>query len=197
MSRRKPRQLRPDEQELWQQIARTAKPLDKPFQKPAGTHAPSKTPTSARRIDIPSFKIGQSAQTSMPPHDLSPSLSDNLSQQPVRMDKKAFGRLKRGKSVPEAKIDLHGMTVAAAHSALTAFILRTHAEGKRLVLVITGKGRRVENGDPIPTRTGVLRHQVPHWLAQPPLRHSVLQVVEAHQRHGGSGAFYVYLSRRR
>lgn len=197
MSKRGPRQLRPDEQELWQQVARTAKPLDKPFEKPVGAEPKPKKPKAQPSHDIRSFQVGQNAKTSIPRHDLSPSLSQSLSQQPVRMDKKTFGKLKRGKSAPEARIDLHGMTVAAAHSALTSFILRTHADGKRLVLVITGKGRVSDDPDPIPTRTGVLRHQVPHWLAQPPLRHSVLQVVEAHQRHGGSGAFYVYLARRR
>jgi DNA-nicking Smr family endonuclease len=43
---------------------------------------------------------------------------------------------------------------------------------------------------------GVLRHQVPLWLRQPPLGQAVLQVSEAHLKHGGSGAYYVYLRRR-
>ena len=113
------------------------------------------------------------------------------------MDRKTFGRMTRGKLLPEARIDLHGMTVAAAHPALTAFILRSQAEGRRLVLVITGKGKRSEDSGPIPVRSGVLRHQVPHWLETPPLRQVVLQVTPAHRRHGGDGAFYVYLRRRR
>jgi DNA-nicking Smr family endonuclease len=37
---------------------------------------------------------------------------------------------------------------------------------------------------------------VPGWLHLPPLGPAVLQVTEAHQRHGGSGAYYVYLRRR-
>jgi DNA-nicking Smr family endonuclease len=41
----------------------------------------------------------------------------------------------------------------------------------------------------------VLRHQVPVWLQQPPLGAMVLQVAEAHLKHGGSGAYYVYLRR--
>ncbi len=83
------------------------------------------------------------------------------------------------------------MTAATAHSALTAFLLRSHGEGKRLVLVITGKGRPDESG-----RVGVLRREVPHWLDRPPLRQLVLQTAPAHQRHGGSGALYVCLRRR-
>jgi DNA-nicking Smr family endonuclease len=111
------------------------------------------------------------------------------------MDRRTFTQLKRGKSKPEARIDLHGMTAARAHTALTAFVLRAHAEGRRLVLVITGKGD-AEGGGLYPEARGVLRRQVPHWLELPPLGPIILQVTEAHQRHGGSGAFYVYLRRR-
>ncbi len=57
------------------------------------------------------------------------------------MDRKSFGKLKRGKLPPEARIDLHGMTLDQAHPALTRFILDSHAKQRRLVLVITGKGK--------------------------------------------------------
>ncbi|MEM7075969.1 MAG: Smr/MutS family protein [Pseudomonadota bacterium] len=113
------------------------------------------------------------------------------------MDKKTFGKLKRGKVVPEARIDLHGMTLAQAQPALIGFTMRGHADGKRLLLVITGKGRAGQDDGPIPERRGLLRHAVPQWLAMPPLSSLVLQISEAHARHGGSGAFYVYLSRKR
>ncbi len=112
------------------------------------------------------------------------------------MDRRRFDNLRRGRLEPEARIDLHGMTTGRAHAALTGFILRAHAEDLRLVLVITGKGR----ADDTPLshrRHGILRHSVPHWLAGPPLNARVLQVAGAHQRHGGAGAFYVYLRRRR
>ncbi|MFW5655927.1 MAG: Smr/MutS family protein, partial [Roseicyclus sp.] len=49
----------------------------------------------------------------------------------------------------------------------------------------------------IPIRRGVLKQQVPGWLTAPPLGALVLEVREAHQRHGGGGAYYVYLKRRR
>jgi DNA-nicking Smr family endonuclease len=111
------------------------------------------------------------------------------------MDRKTYARMKRGKSVPEARLDLHGMTIDVAHSALTAFLMRSHGEGKRLVLVITGKGRTDDNETFFNPPRGILRRQVPHWLEQPPLRQIVLQTVTAHQRHGGSGALYVYLRR--
>jgi DNA-nicking Smr family endonuclease len=111
------------------------------------------------------------------------------------MDAKAFSRMSKGKLAPEARIDLHGMTLAEAHPALTGFVLRAQAAGCRLVLVITGKGRPGSDDGPIPRRPGVLRHQVPLWLRQAPLGAVVQQVAEAHVRHGGGGALYVYLRR--
>ncbi|SIO20107.1 DNA-nicking endonuclease, Smr domain [Vannielia litorea] len=114
------------------------------------------------------------------------------------MDRKAFNRMRRGKLKPEARIDLHGMTLAEAHPRLMKFIHGVHADGKRLVLVITGKGRtRPEDEGPIPSRPGVLRRQVPDWLSRPPLSALVLEVTPASLKHGGDGAYYVYLRRTR
>jgi DNA-nicking Smr family endonuclease len=142
------------------------------------------------------FQIGEKARTVLG-HDLVPNLSARLSAAPLRMDAKAFARMSRGKLSPEARIDLHGLTLAEAHPQLIGFVLGAQAQGLRLVLVITGKGRRPTDDGPVPQRHGVLRHQVPQWLAQAPLGQAVLQVAEAHLRHGGSGAFYVYLRRPR
>ena len=113
------------------------------------------------------------------------------------MDQKTFSRMSRGKLKPEGRIDLHGMTLDRAHSALSRFIMASHGSGKRLVLVITGKGKHRDDGGPIPVRFGVLRHQVPQWLSAPPLATMVLQVSEAHISHGGGGAYYIYLRRMR
>ncbi|MFX0545469.1 Smr/MutS family protein [Roseovarius sp. S1116L3] len=197
MSRRR---LKPDELDLWRQVARTAEalhpaqPRPKAPPKPA---APKHEPERPAPAPVQHFKLGQKASRSGHAHDVLPALADRLKSQPVAMDHKAYGRLKRGKLAPEARIDLHGMTADRAHGALRGFILRAHGQGKRLVLVITGKGRRSDEDGPIPVRHGVLRHNVPHWLSVPPLAGLVLQVTNAHNRHGGGGAYYVYLRRPR
>lgn len=115
----------------------------------------------------------------------------------VQMDAKSFGKMKRGKITPEGRIDLHGMTLDQAHPALVNFVLGAHAAGKRLVLVITGKGKVKPGDGPIPARIGVLKHQVPQWLQQHPIKPLVLQISQASLKHGGSGAYYVYLRRQR
>ncbi|NBO20507.1 MAG: DNA mismatch repair protein MutS, partial [Rhodobacteraceae bacterium] len=140
------------------------------------------------------FRLGEKAQTA-PRHNIAPSLGEELAQAPLRMDAKQFGRMTRGKLMPEARIDLHGLTLAEAHPELIRFILNAQSQGLRLVLVITGKGKRRDDTGPIPQRIGALRHQVPQWLRMSPMGPAVLQVAEAHLRHGGSGAYYVYLRR--
>jgi len=96
------------------------------------------------------------------------------------MDAKSFGKLTRGKLRPEGRIDLHGMTMAQAHPALQDFILGSAQLQRRLVLVITGKGKFKPDHGPIPERHGVLRHNVPIWLRQSPLSLVILEVTQAH-----------------
>lgn len=202
MARR--RTLRPEEEELWQAVARTARPLHPKTQgflhrndKAAHPHPPAVTvePKLPSQPWLEPFRLGQKTRSTKP-HDLAPSLSESLNAAPLAMDAKVHGRMVRGKLQPEARIDLHGMTLAEAHPELIRFILNAQSAGLRLVLVITGKGKRGQDIGPIPQRTGALRHQVPQWLRLPPLGPAVLQVTEAHLKHGGGGAYYVYLRRR-
>ena len=98
-------------------------------------------------------------------------------------------RVARGKEAIDARLDLHGLTQAQAHSALLHFLHNAHAREARLVLVITGKGRGSE--------PGVLRRQVPQWLGLPEFRSLVIGFEDAHVAHGGEGALYVRLRRAR
>jgi len=178
---RRPRDLRPEERELWHRVTAHARPLhpENQARRQTADH-PKKTPPAS-----PEHRPAPAAKTR--PH---PSAPDH--PQPLRMDAGRHRDLLRGKMAPEARIDLHGMTLTEAHPALIGFILASQAQGRRLVLVITGKGR----GGAGVERTGALRHQVPHWLVHPPLGMVVQQIVPAHRRHGGEGALYVYLRRR-
>jgi DNA-nicking Smr family endonuclease len=194
MSRR--RTLRPEEAELWHAVVRNAHPMHPGKAEPAPQ---IKLPVPPPMVDKPrpvfdAFRIGERTR-SKHGHDLALPIADALRTAPLQMDAKAFGKMTRGKLLPEARIDLHGMTLAEAQPELIRFILNAQSDGLRLVLVITGKGKRGEDIGPIPQRMGVLRHQVPMWLRQAPLGPTILQVAEAHLRHGGAGAYYVYLRR--
>ena len=179
------RKLRPEERELWKKVADTATPLAAPVKM-----------EMPRALSLPKAKIERPAAVQP---DLKPLVGGGQAEvkpAPV-MDAKSFGKLTRGKLRPEGRIDLHGMTMAEAHPALQDFILGSAQLQRRLVLVITGKGKSKPDYGPIPERHGVLRHNVPIWLRQSPLSSVILEVTPAHQRHGGAGALYVYLRRGR
>lgn len=197
--RRGPRALTPEDEEIWDKVARTAVPMHPRRRGPLVQTPPAAVPAVAeeapRPARIPQFRLGESANPARG-HDILPPFPDRLHGAPVRMDRRAYDQMKRGKLVPEARIDLHGLTLAQAHPELVRFVLAAHARGLRLLLVITGKGKPATDEGPIPVRTGALRHQVPHWLHMAPIGPLVLQVGPAHLRHGGGGAYYVYLRRR-
>jgi len=105
-------------------------------------------------------------------------------------------RVARGREAIDGRLDLHGLTQAQAHSALLHFLRDASAREARLVLVITGKGSRNLGGRGDGER-GVLRRQVPHWLALPEFRSFVIGFEDAHIAHGGEGALYVRIRRTR
>ncbi len=195
---RRPRHLSNEEKALWQKVADNTQRMHTP--RPEKVTNPAENLRSTPKlpeVNHPRFRIGEAAKPRNAGHDLAPPVADQIAAQRLAMDKKTFGRMKKGRLSPEARIDLHGMTIAQAHPILTRFILEAAADQRRLVLVITGKGKHRDEGGPIPVRHGVLRHQVPHWLHMAPLKQHVLQISEAHLKHGGQGAYYVYLRRTR
>lgn len=178
-------------------MARTAAPMHpRAHPRHAEPAVPAQDPTPQPRRRVEPFQIGQAARPAVT-FDVVLPVAERLAHAPLRMDAKTHARMTRGKLAPEARIDLHGLTVAEAHPRLNGFIVDAYAAGLRLVLVITGKGRNAADHGPIPQRQGILKHQVPHWLTMPPIGPLVLQITEAHLRHGGAGAYYVYLRRTR
>ncbi|HWA03508.1 MAG TPA: Smr/MutS family protein [Rhizomicrobium sp.] len=119
------------------------------------------------------------------------------------LDGNTAARLRRGEIDPDRRIDLHGKTEAAAHRALLGFLRQAQRSGARLALVITGKGA----GEPDPYEPfdlerasrarGVLKAMVPRWLKEPEFAALIADHRAAHRRHGGTGAFYVYLRKKR
>ena len=120
---------------------------------------------------------------------------------PTGLDGRTRSKLDRGLLVPDAKLDLHGLTEAAAHHTLQSFVHTAHKRGVRLLLIVTGKGARLADG-PFDLglaggRRGVLKAMVPRWLREPPLSEMIADLQDAHRRHGGEGALYVYLRKAR
>ena len=195
---RKPRHLSAEDKAIWDSFKRGVTPMrrDAVAKAPPAPVPPPKprAPSVPDPAPLPAFRVGQMSNPG-PRHDLAQPIADALRSAPPRMDAKEARKIGRGKVRPEARLDLHGMFQDEAFAELQAFIHGARAQDKRLVLVITGKGRR--GTDLAPQRAGVLRHQVPMWLRTPAFSGAVLDIRPAHVRDGGDGAYYVRLRKRR
>jgi DNA-nicking Smr family endonuclease len=174
---------------------REVKPLRKKVRvarRKTATPHPNPPPQGGRESDKSGVRSARSLQS------LSPSplegegkgwgVTKALSSPNPGIDRSTAEKLRKGKLPIDRRLDLHGMTEAAAHAALNRCVRETHRNGLRVILVITGKGREGE---------GVLRKNLPRWLGLGENAEKVLRVTTAQPLHGGSGAFYVLLRRRR
>ncbi len=225
MGKRRRRRLAPEDRQLWERVAATTSPLHSASpravpqimdgrsttvapppapgaarsDRPAGASQPSAAPFPAPpdspRPTGPAAR--QARSPAAPPARISyaPPDAEPVGRPQPGLDRRTADRLRKGARTPDARIDLHGMTAARAHGACLRFLAEAAARGHRVVLVITGKGRRDEYGHV--SGRGVLRDSLPGWLRASPLGHSIVGIYQAHRRHGGEGAFYVYLKRHR
>jgi DNA-nicking Smr family endonuclease len=119
-----------------------------------------------------------------PPQPKAPAGKHQPLERPVKR------KLAKGRLELDGRIDLHGLFQEEAHALLHSFILRAHERGLRHVLVITGKGSSMGSD-------GALKRAVPMWFGKPEFRHLISSWENSAQNHGGDGALYVRLSRRR
>lgn len=176
--------LNPDEAALFRETVRDAKPLPGKKRKAAPPASPkSIAPKSNAGAVHPARK-----QPALPPRTAVPL--PPLAPGPTPgVDRRTHERFKKGEMAIDAKLDLHGMTQDAAHDALVRFVGRGVDANYRCLLIVTGKGLR--------EGSGVLRRQVPRWLNEAGLRPSLLAINSARPQHGGDGALYVLLKRKR
>ncbi len=201
--------LSAEEHALWRHVADSIKPIRAKSRvrgvgstemhaddaEPAPSH-PVRRPAKAKAVPPGSSPTTPTErQHSATAASVAPPLAD--------FDPRKARKLGNGRSGIEARIDLHGLRHDEAHARLQSFLTDAHARGLKTVLVITGKGR--DTDDPMTPfhatldrqPRGVLRRNLPRWLAEPGLRSIVVSYTQAAIRHGGDGAFYVELRRRR
>ena len=134
------------------------------------------------------------------PHAPPPSPQRQAAPDPFRSgDPKVERRVRRGRRSIDAVFDLHGHTQSSARAALYGFLLEARARNYACVLIITGKGvRREDDADAARWSTGgVLRARFQDWVREDDFRQHIVRVSAAHERHGGGGAFYVFLKRKK
>lgn len=211
-----------DDLNLWRVIAESITPLkNQNLHNPHATDAmivSGRTPEAMPKAEAKSGKAKEAAQrpVKIPDHFSLGGQGDiagcKVAFDPDagmggRLDKRLDERLRRGQMPIDLKLDLHGHTQDEARQALERTLMRAYHAGLRCVLVVTGKGsnsNKTYSEDDMPFRSrdfrldkGILKKRVPEWLGHAPLRDIVLQTHPAKAQHGGSGALYVLLRRKR
>lgn len=173
--------------DLFAAVVRDAKPIVRK------SRVPRQSPNRVRAAPV------AAAITIAEPREAAPRRAATLPVPPLTapkptanpgIDRRTAERLRKGAMDINRRLDLHGMTEAAAHAALDRAVATAWREGLRVLLVITGKGSVREGG-------GVIRRNLPRWLAIGENAARVLRLEQAQPKHGGAGAFYVLLRRRR
>lgn len=172
------RRLNADERSLWARVVATVRPLD-PVAASAVEDAPPEAP-----LPPPARAAPRPARASAP----APGTPGTT------LDGTWDSRLSRGLVSPDVAVDLHGHNLDTAHSLLDRRLEQAIADGARLLLLITGKP---PSDDRRPVRRGAIRAAVGDWLAASRHAGDIAAVRNAHPRHGGQGALYVVLRRKR
>jgi DNA-nicking Smr family endonuclease len=111
----------------------------------------------------------------------------NTSPSSFQIDAKYKKRLKQGDVKLDGSIDLHDLTLHQAHQKFMQFLSQHIAKKSRCLLVITGQGK--------PKGEGVIRKNFPLWCEDAVIKPFILNLQQAHIKHGGDGAFYLLLRR--
>lgn len=171
-------ELPPEDKEVWDAFSSPIKPLKKKKRVVKETKAPALPRDRIMQVPMPEFPVR------MPKSQL--KANDHST-----MDGKKHERFRKGELPIEATLDLHGRNFSQAFQALERFILESAGLGRRVVLIITGKGLH-------PSETPqTLREALPIWLNTATMRPFIVAFHKAAPKHGGSGAFYLLLKRTR
>jgi len=195
------RRLSPEEAKLWARVAKTVTPLHDPAPLGKGDHPKDRGGAGAGERDVE--RAPPASRVLPPPPQRAGGPPSLLSQSKGGEEVGRHGldnswerRLARGLVHPDFSLDLHGASLDAAHSRLLHGLAQAKAMGARVVLLVTGKPRPVEAGER-GQRRGAIRAKVIDWLAASDHALDIAAIRGAHRRHGGPGALYIILKRRR
>ena len=176
------RALSAEEAQLWAQVAATIRPVSR---------EPGQDTAEALKQDDKEVQpLGRVGSKGLPPRKAAPSLPP---QRPgTTLDSSWDRSLRSGSVKPDRVVDLHGLNLDRAWSAIDLALERAIAAGERVVLLITGHERP---GEP-PIARGRIRAAVHDWLAASRHAWKIAAVRGAHRRHGGGGSLYIILRRR-
>lgn len=185
------RRLAPDEQALWALVAATVTPIHpgRTVEMPTGAARPA-----VRKPDRAGIGPRRASPAPAPARPAAPQSTETL-------DSSWDRQISSGRISPDMVIDLHGLRREAARRLLYERVVSAAERGARVILVITGKGSEpgpapADLMEGRPAR-GAIRADLPRWLGEEGLSSRIAAVRRAHPRHGGGGAAYLILKRKR
>ena len=187
---RHPRGLSAEEAAAWDRLAQTVTPL------PSVKSVTNPKPVFGGSEPEPIDPARRSAPPPLRSRPREVTVHDTKRAPPGGLDSHWERRLSRAATEPDFTLDLHGHTLDQAYRRLDAGLTQAKAIGARLVLVVTGKSRPVDAADR-GSKRGAIRAKILDWLAAGQHASDIAAVKQAHRRHGGDGALYLVLKRRR
>ena len=101
----------------------------------------------------------------------------------------------------DKKIDFHGQTLVESEEKFNNTVLECYNGGKRCLLFVTGKGlfksKDKESIEKPKLYHGIIRSSFVEWAKSKKLSKYILSFEQASKEHGGEGAFYVYLRKKK
>ncbi len=97
-------------------------------------------------------------------------------------------------------IDLHGFTHEQANKAVEEFIVKSFNEGVKKLTIVTGKGLHSQNKhNPYLSKDlSILKYSIPEFISKnQELMKVINEIKNAKIEDGGSGAFYIYLKKKK
>ena len=109
--------------------------------------------------------------------------------------------LKRGKINIDRRIDLHGYGLVEAHEKFISEVIKNYNKNKRCLLIITGKGvhKKIKNEQDLNPKLfyGKIKNSIINWINEDNLKKYILTYQDAGFEHGGDGALFVYLRKKK
>ena len=122
---------------------------------------------------------------------------DDFLQSDEKLEDKDFKETKK-KNIKLNLLDLHGYTLEDANKEVEKFIEKSFMQGFSKLKIITGNGLHSENekNPYVSNDLSILKNSVPEFIRNNKnLTTKIIEIEEAPNNDGGSGAFYIYLKK--
>ena len=173
--------LTEDEKKLLKKLQKTITPLKKnrvEFSSSLSSH-------SSEKVTFSKISLPKSPFIPISPRISSPQPNVFNDTPLPALEKHTARKIKSKNHLFSATLDLHGLCQERAYEKLISFIETNGQKNRRSLLIITGKGQ------------GILKKSLLVWLQSPSLRPLIASVEQSLPHHGGEGAFYVILRKKK